>query len=265
MFTWGSKYLFGVYGAAHLAALAYGLITGGDFVGVLSLGYKGGVGDHAGYTMLMSVGFVALIVGVVTVITRDGDADDMAALVGSEDVLAVRPPAGPSIMAPLTAFGVACLALGVAISGAFLYLGLAVLGVVALEWMVQSWSDRATGDQEVNTVIRNRVIGPFQIPMLSMLAIAVIAIGLSRIFLTVSKTGATVVAVVAATFIFVSAILIVKARAPRAVISALVTFGAVIVIFGGILAAVNGERDFHHGEEDGEDHSEEGAAEGVGE
>ena len=35
MFTWGSKYLFGVSLAAFVGAVAYGLITGGDPVGVL--------------------------------------------------------------------------------------------------------------------------------------------------------------------------------------------------------------------------------------
>ncbi|MEL6983856.1 MAG: hypothetical protein AAFO29_15630, partial [Actinomycetota bacterium] len=169
-------------------------------------------------------------------------------------------PSRLSISAPLAAFGIACLALGLAVSNLFLYLGLVVLVVVGIEWTVQAWSERATGDDDVNDVIRRRVIGPFQIPMLSLLAIVVMAIGLSRVMLAVSKVGAVVFVVIAATFIFGSAILISKAKAPRPIVSAIVTFGAVAVLAGGIVGAVAGERDFHeHEEEHGEDHSEEGA------
>ncbi|MDH3292988.1 MAG: hypothetical protein OER95_01545 [Acidimicrobiia bacterium] len=247
MFTWGSKYLFGVCLAAFIGALAYGLITGGEPVGVISLGYKGGVGEHVGYTLLISAGFAALLLGVVGVVTRDGDAEDMSQLVGSERTLSVRPPIGLSIASPLTAFGVACLALGLAVSQAFLYLGIVVLAIVGIEWTVQAWSDRATGDDEINDVIRRRILAPFEVPMLGLLAIAVVVIGLSRILLAVSEAGSVVIATITAAFIFLSAILITKSRAPRAIISAIVTFGAVAVLAGGIVGAVIGERDFHHG------------------
>ena len=264
MFTWGSKYLFGVSAAAFVAAIAYGLITGGDPVGVVSIGYKGGVGEHVGYTLLLAASLSALVLGIVSVITRDGDAEEMSALAGSERALAVRPPTGLSIVGPLTAFGVGCLAVGLAVSQAFLYLGVVVLLVVGIEWVVRDWSERATGDEEVNTVIRTRVLGPFEVPMLSALAIVVVVLGLSRVLLAVSKTGSVIVVVAAASFVFFSAVLISKAKAPRPIISAIVTFGAVAVLAGGIVGAVAGEREFH---EEGE-HSEEGDSsivEGEGE
>ncbi len=261
MFTWGSKYLFGVFVAAYLAAIAYGLVTGGGPVGVISFGYKGGVGDHVGYTMLMSASVTSLILGIISVITRDGDADDMAELAGSELALAVRPAKGLSIAGPLTAFGLGCLVVGVSISMAFLYLGVAVLFVVAIQWLVQVWADRATGDDAVNDVIRNRILGPIEVPMLACLSIAVVVLGISRVLLAVSKTGSVVVASVAAVFVFGAAILIAKSKAPRPIVSAIVTLGAVAVLAGGIAGAAAGPRDFHehseeHSEEDGEDHSE---------
>ncbi len=265
MFTWGSKYLFGVSVAAFLAALAYGLITGGGPVGVVSAGYKGGVGEHVGYTLLISASVSALLLGITTVIARDGDAEEMSSLAGSERALAVKPPLGLSIAGPLTAFGIGCLVVGIAVSEAFLYLGIAVLLVVGIEWLVQAWSDRATGDDHVNSVIRKRVLGPIEVPMLAALAIAVIVLGLSRILLAVSEIGSVVIAVAAAAFVFFSAVLIAKTQAPRAIISAIVTFGALAVLAGGIVGAVSGERDFHH---EGDGHSEEGESstvEGEGE
>ena len=249
MFTWGSKYLFGVSLVAFVSAIAYGLITGGGPVGVVSLGYKGGVGEHLGYTLLIGATFATLFLGIVGVITRDGDAEEMAQLAGAERTLSVRPPIGASITSPLAAFGVACLALGVAVSQAVLYLGIAVLVIVGIEWTIQAWSERATGDDEINAVIRQRVLSPFEVPMLSLLAIAVVVLGLSRVLLAVSEVGSVVIAVAAAAFVFLSAVLISKSRAPRAIISAIVTFGAVAVLVGGVVGAVVGERDFHHGEE----------------
>lgn len=259
MFTWGSKYLFGVFVAAYLAAIAYGLVTGGGPVGVISYGYKGGVGDHVGYTILMSASVTALILGIISIITRDGDAEDMAELAGSELALAVRPAKGLSIAGPLTAFGLGCLVVGVSISMAFLYLGIGVLFVVAIQWLVQVWAERATGDDAINDVIRNRILGPIEVPMLASLGIAVVVLGISRVLLAVSKTGAVVVASVAAVFVFGAAILIAKSKAPRPIVSAIVTFGAVAVLAGGIAGAAAGPREFHeeeHGEEHGEDHSE---------
>jgi hypothetical protein len=258
MFTWGSKYLFGISLAAFVAAVAYGLITGGGPVGVISGGYKGGVGEHVGYIMLIATSFGALVLGIVSVIVRDGDSEDMSSLAGADHALAVKPPVGLSIAAPLTAFGIACLALGIAVSQAFLYLGIAVLLVVGIEWLVQAWSERATGDDQVNEIIRKRILGPIQVPMLGLLGIAVVVLGISRVLLAVSKTGSVVVASVAAVFVFLSAILISKSKAPRSIVSAIVTFGAVAVLAGGVVGAVSGERDFHHhGEEHSDDHSDE--------
>jgi hypothetical protein len=150
----------------------------------------------------------------------------------------------------------------VATSRAFLYLGFAVLAVTVFEWAVLAWSDRATGDPEVNSIIRSRFLSPLEVPMLALLAAAVIVLGLSRVLLAVSEVGSVVVAVVAAALIFAAAIFIAKTRAPRPVISAIVAFGAVAVLAGGVVGAAVGERDFHHGE----DHSEEGdhAEEGEG-
>ena len=253
MFTWGSRNLFGVALLAWIGALFYGLTTGGHLVGVLSMGYKHGVGDHVGYTILMGAAFVALLLGVISVTTRDGNSEDMSALVGVEHSLAVRPPSRPAYWGPLAGLGLACIALGVATSQAFLYLGVAVIVIVIFEWGVLAWSDRATGDAEVNSVIRSRLLSPFEVPILALLGAAFVVLGLSRVLLTVSEVMSVVVVSVAATLVFATAIFIAKARPPRSIISGIIAFGAVAVLAGGIIGAANGERDFHHGEEHAEE------------
>ena len=62
MFTWGSKFFIGLMAGAIGGALAYGLVTGGDLLGVVLLGLVGDVGDHVGYAiLLMAAAVLALM------------------------------------------------------------------------------------------------------------------------------------------------------------------------------------------------------------
>ncbi|MEZ5376554.1 MAG: hypothetical protein R2733_08565 [Acidimicrobiales bacterium] len=250
MFTWGSKFLFAISLVALISACVYGLVTGGQPVGVISAGYKGGVGEHLGYTILVFASVSALVLGTVAVIARDGDAEAMAQLAGTGTVPAVTPPADPAIWGLLSAFALASVIVGAAVSRAFLYLGIAVFAVVLIQWLVQAWSDRATGDPEVNRIIRRRVIGPIEVPLMGTVGIAVIVLGVSRIFLAApSQTWSVVAGSVITIVLFGSAVLLSKVQVPKSVSTALMVLGAVVVLAGGIVGAAVGERDFHHGTE----------------
>ncbi len=264
MFTWGSKYLFGISGFALLGAVLYGLVSGGGLIGVISAGYKGGVGDHTGYTILIAVAVATLFLGVVNVIVRDGDAAVASEMAGADGVLFTSTPRTPSFWAPLAAFGVACLAVGLAVSQAFAILGIVILAIVLLEWTVLAWSDRATGDESVNTVIRDRVIGPMELPIMAMLGIAVVVVGISRVLLTVgSPSASTAVASAVAAIVFLAAVTIAKVPVSRSVITGLVAVGALLVLGGGIVGAVRGPREIvHHHADEGGSHSESGEGEG---
>ncbi len=266
MLTWGSKFFLALATVAVLGAVIYGLVTGGDPIGVISGGYKGGVGDHLGYTILVAAGLTSLALAVTTVITRDGDAEAMAARAGVSTVPDLTPPAGASIWAPVAAFGVAAIIIGIAVSQAFFILGLAVLFVVGLQWVVLAWSDRATGDPEVNEVIRRRVLGPIEIPMMACLAIAVVAVAISRVFLASGKIGAVVAGSIVAIVVFFGAVALSKVDVKRNVMNGIVAIGAVLLLAGGIVGAAIGPADHGgHGEEHGDDHSdEEHSEEGEG-
>lgn len=261
MFTWGAKFFFGVGAIALVAAIAYALITGGSPIGAISVGYKGGVGDHTGYGTLLGVSAASLLMGLLSVIVRDADADDLAVASGLDVVPPAQPPREHSYWGPITAFGVGCLIIGLAVSQAFFILGIIVLIVSLIEWTVLAWSDRATGDPEVNAVVRDRVLGPLEIPMLGTVIFGVIVIGLSRVLLAVSKTGSVVLASVAAIIIFGVAIAMAKVEMSRRVISGLCLAGGLAVLGGGIVGAAVGEREIEHHSEHGghgSDHGEEG-------
>ncbi len=255
MFTWGSKFLFALSLTALIGALAYGLITGGQPVGVISAGYKGGVGEHLGYTVLVFASVSAFVLGTVAVIARDGDAEVMASIAGTDTVPAVTPPADPAYWGLLTAFGLASVIVGAAVSRAFLYLGLAVFFVVMVQWLAHAWSDRASGDPEVNRIIRHRVMGPIDVPLMGTVGIAVIVLGVSRIFLAAPSAIWSVVAgSILTVLVFGSAVLLSKVEVKKSVTTGLMVLAALVVLAGGIIGAAVGERDFHH---HGDEHSEE--------
>lgn len=257
MFTWGSKYFFGLSAAAFVAAIIYAIVSGGGLLGGLSFGWYQGVGTHAGFAVLMGLALALFLLGVLAVWVRDAEAEEVAALVGSERVPQAVPPVHPSFWGAVSAFGVACLLIGASVSEIFLAVGAAVLLVVGLEWAVLAWTDRATGDPAANRTIRNRLMMPIEVPLFGGLAIAVLALGVSRVFLAVPKTGSVVIAAVLATAGFLLAV----AFAYRPgwfsgnIVSGLVAAFAGLILVGGVVAAAVGPREFEHHVE--EDHGEE--------
>ena len=87
MITTGSKWFYGFGLLSLLLAAAYGWSTGGNGLGPLSVGYKGGVGDHFGYGILLSAGVVSLMLGLVATAVRDAEAAPKAMLGQSRQVI----------------------------------------------------------------------------------------------------------------------------------------------------------------------------------
>src|SRR5262245_62189741 len=92
MITTGSKWYFGFGFLALVFAAAYGWTTGGNGLGPLSLGYKGGVGDHFGYGILVAAAAVSFVLGVVVTAARDAEAEAAAQVAGTDSVPSVIPP-----------------------------------------------------------------------------------------------------------------------------------------------------------------------------
>jgi hypothetical protein len=250
MITTGSKWFFGLGFVSLVLAAAYGWTTGGNGLGPLSLGYKGSVGDHLGYGILVSGAAVSLFLGFVATAVRDADAEAVAQVAGTDTVPAVT-PAGTSYWPPVAAFGVALVLIGLVSSTPVFVFGLIVLGIVLVEWTVQAWADRATGDPETNRRIRNRVMNPIEFPAVAALALGVIAIAFSRVFLTFSA-DVTVWVGVGLTALIVGGAFLVASR-PRIssnVVIGLLVVAAVAIVSIGVAGALNGPREVHEEEEE---------------
>ena len=275
MFSPGFRLFFGYTLAGLLAMFVYGVASGDgggvDYLGVVdaeswigsvSLGWKGGVGDHVGYMILMLFALTSGFIAIMLVAFRDADPDAVAELAGGK----LPAPQAQTVANywPITgAFGVGMLIVGLVTHAAIFVIGLLILGGVVFEWMMSGWADRATGDPVANRELRNRVMGPIELPVLGTLGIAAFVLAVSRVLLAVSKEWAVWFAVIATTVVMVIAIALAVVEKPnKNVVAGIIAVGAIAALAGGIVSASVGEREFHHldGEEE---HSEEGVEEGA--
>ena len=255
MFTTGFKFFFGLATALVVGAVVYGYATGGEHVGPLTWGWKGGVGEHVGYVLLMSTGVVAATLASVIVFFRDADPSAQAHYLGVDEIVPTAEVTG-SVWPVVGAFGAAIGLLGLVLTPVLFVAGIVIVALVALEWMMDAWADRATGDAEANAALRNRVMAPFEIPAAGAASVAVIVLAGSRIFLNASKNGAVFWAGLIATVIFGLGILYAaKPKINKNVMAGLALTVGLAVIAGGIVAGVDGEREFHHHDPHHEDDS----------
>jgi hypothetical protein len=243
MFTTGSKWFLGLGVAALVLAVAYGWTTGGTGLGPLTVGYKGGIGDHVGYALLMSIAGAAFFLGILAVAIRDADSSAIAQVAGTELAPKVAPPARGAYWPVLGALGASLVLLGLVMSNVLFFVGFGVVVAVGVEWMVLAWSDRATGDPEVNRSIRQRIMGPFEIPVTGVLIAGGTIFSFSRVFLAASEHGAVYAAIGAGTMVFLLGILLAtRPKISSNLVAGLLVVVALGVVSGGVVAAAHGER-----------------------
>ena len=277
MFSPGFRLFMGIAVFGFIAAFAYGVASGDGggvdylgfidaeaWIGASSLGWKGGIGDHFGYIVLVMLSVCAGGLAIMLVAFRDADADAVAELAGGE-----LPPAQgqtPANYWPLIgAFGVAVLIIGLVLNAAIFVVGLIIIAAAIFEWMMAAWADRATGDPVANIELRNRIMKPVEVPVLGALGIAALVLAASRVFLAVSEAWAVWAAVLFSAIIFLAALAFALAEnVNKNVVAGVLALGAVGALASGVIAATVGERDIEHHEvehDDGhaDDHEEEGA------
>jgi hypothetical protein len=251
MFTTGSKTFLGMGALSLVLAAAYGWTTGGNGLGPLTVGYKGGVGDHLGYTLLLSLAVLFIFLGLVAVATRDAESTSLAELAGTEVAPTEPAPAHTAYWPAVGGFGAGLVVLGLVISNVMFVLGLFVLLAVLIEWMVLAWSDRATGDPKVNRVVRDRIMAPFEVPLAGVLIVGGTILAISRLLLTSSEHGAVVVAIVlGAAILAVGVLFATRPKLSANVIAGVLVVAALGVVTLGVVSAARGERTIEHHEEE---------------
>jgi hypothetical protein len=238
-------YLFALGG--NLANTDQGLID--SVIGPMVLGWKGGVGGHLGYTVLLATSAAAALVAGVVVAFRDADPEAQAEVAHVETMPLTAAPHGASYAPLAMALGGVGLLIGLAASPAVFVVSLFVLLGTAIVWTVRAWSNRATGDPVANHDLYERVMEPWRLPVLAIIAVAFVVLGLSRLLLAVSAVGSVIAFAGVATLFFVgSALVAARPRMPRSVLTLLVLLTALLILAAAIVGLVAGQREFEHEE-----------------
>lgn len=255
MIKTGSKFFYSTAAIAFVAAVVYAGSTGDQEVGMdtllgpLTLGYKGYVGEHVGFTLLMSLAVVALALGAFLSGLRDADAESAAEVAGLETVPEVSVPVTVNYWPIIAGFGAALMAVGLAVDSAYFVVGAAVLAVTTFEWASYAWASRATGDPEVNRSIRSRVFGPLEIPLGSFLGAAVLVLAVSRILLAMPQISGYIIFGVVPVLVMAGGVLVIsRPTLPPSAIVGMLALGGLVLIGGGIVAAIAGPTDHGGGE-----------------
>lgn len=264
MITRGSKFFIGGAVFAYLCALFYGFVTeastnGGVLsvfseggvvdavVGPLSLGWKGGVGEHIGFSVLLGLAVVLAALGGFSTAFRDGNAEAVARVEGRAHARPVLVPVGLSYWPALAAVGVGLTVIGLAVDGLYFVVGLGVVGLAGLSWTVRAWAERATGDPATNRELRHTLVDPLELPILVVLVAGVLILSVSRLLLALPSGWSTYVIIVASVVLFVTALVLAnRPDLKRSVVRAVLILGAVLIIGSGLAGAIAGEKE--HGE-----------------
>jgi hypothetical protein len=220
-----------------------------SILGPLTVGWKGGVGNHFVYGVFLSIFLVSAgMVGILAAF-RDADPESLAEVAHVDVVPVADPPRHASYWPLVGAFAAGTAVVGLAVNSALFMAGVFAMVLVGMEWAVRTWAENATGDPELNEEYRERLAGVLEIPGLAVLAIGAFVMAGSRVFLAVDATAAVIIAAAVSFILLIGfSFLAYYPRAGKSVASIFVILTGIVVIGSGIFAAAIGEREFeHHG------------------
>jgi hypothetical protein len=229
MLPTGSKLLVGGAVLATVAAIVYGLTQEG------SLGTVG---------LIFAAVSLAFLAGVVIYI-READVSAMDTAALTESAAAAGPP-GDSVWPAVSAVGGVLVAVGLVTYEPIFIFGIIALLAATVDWMVQAYSERASGDPTFNAAVRGRIAHPLEFPILAAVGVAVIVYSFSRIMLFLSKTtGPAVFGVVAALVLAVGFVIAFVPSIRSGLVASVAVIAALGLVAGGAAAALDGEREMH--------------------
>ena len=224
MITTGGKLMVGGAVMATVAALVYGLTQGG------SLGTVG----------LIFAAIVLTCIAVLVIGIRDADVSAMDTGALTDSAAAAAPP-GDSVWPAISAVGGVLVVVGLVTYAPIFIFGIIALLAARVDWMVQAYSERASGDPTFNAAVRERVAHPLEFPILAAVGVAIIVYSFSRIMLFLSKTnGPAVFGFVAALVLAVGFVIAFVPTIKSGLIAAVAVIAALGLVAGGAAGGPRG-------------------------
>lgn len=227
MFTTGSKLFIGGTVLALTGTLVYGISQNGGALGTIGM-----VAATIVFAFLMGINFWV----------RDSNVSSMDTA-GIEACPAAHEPAGRSIWPLVGGLGAALVPVGLVVGKAITWMAVVILLIATVEWMAQSWSERASGDPAYNEGIRKRVMHPLELPILGAVGLGAIIFSFSRIMLRIPKSaGPVVFGGIAAGVLLFGSLIATNRKVGRSLVAVLCSIGAVGVVGAGVASAIAGGR-----------------------
>lgn len=204
-----------------VAAFAYG--HHGDEIFVISF-----IGENIRFSIPLTIFGVALVwVGVALVPLRQSAPETVRTTTASRSLWPI-----------VGAASVLFFALGFAVNGWYTVLGGVVLAVAAGGALGQAWREDLGWNPYFGERLGERVVRPVGLPLVSIVAIATVALSVSRVLLALSENVAVIIAIVmAAGLLTTFSVLAALQRLKSSVLLALGIFSAIIVVSVGITSA----------------------------
>ena len=223
MFTPGSKYLIAITGLSAVSLALYMLLVHPSAIGAVAL-----IGLLTATSLLTGI----------TLFTRDGHASE-----GETSAATLDTPT--SSMWPLVgAAGFTLLLVGTITTPIVFILGIVAMLAALIEWTVQAWSERGSGDIAYNASIRQRLLNPIEYPLLAAIGIAVIIFSFSRVMLAINKDAGALTFILAASAISLVGLLIsVRPQLKKSIVLTIAVVAAVGLVGAGIASMGVGMRD----------------------
>ena len=223
MFTPGSKYLIAITGLSAVSFALYMLLVHPSALGAVAL-----IG------LLVAT---SLLTGI-TLFTRDGHTTEGNTAAATLDT--PTPSMWPIVGAP----GFALVLVGTITTPIVFILGIVAILAALVEWTVQAWSERSSGDVAYNASIRERILNPIEYPILAAVGIAVIIFSFSRVMLAINKDAGAIIFIVAASAISLVGLLIsVRPQLKKGIVQTIAVLAAVGLVGAGIASMGFGLRE----------------------
>jgi hypothetical protein len=229
MFPAGSRLLIGATLLTALAAALYGTTNGGTL----------------GTTGLTFAAFGLAVLTGINIYTHDADVSAMDETART-DSAAARPAPWASLWPLIGALAAVLLVVGLVTYPIVFVLGIVCLVAAFVEWTLQAWSERASGDNTYNSEVRQRFAHAAEFPVLAALVFGIVVFSFSRIMLSLSKAGSPAAFGAIASIVLIAGFLIAFRRnLDNRVLAGVTAVAVLALVAGGAIAAISGEREMH--------------------
>jgi hypothetical protein len=227
MFTTGSKLFLGGTVLSLIGTIIYGWSASGGPLGTIGL-----VAVTIAFAFLAGINFWV----------RDSNvsAMDEGAV---ETAPAAHQPPPRSVWPLIGGAGAALIPVGLVAGKAITWIAVIVIMIATVEWMVQAWSEGASGDPRFNLSIRRRILHPLELPILGAVGLGLVIFSFSRLMLKLpSAAGAIAFGGIAAGVLLFGSLIAAKRTVARALVVALCTIGGLGIVGAGVASAISGSR-----------------------